>query len=243
MKFIKAVFLVTLFIISYSVKAQVDSIAVSILDNMSDILSNLSSCKLHLNTQYDIYNEQLGLVKNSDQADIFLKAPNKVLVQRWGDKGKKNVYYDGATLTYYSIDNKQYATAPAPATIMDMIDEFHDKYGIDFPAADVFYADFVDQLLDISNTLAYLGVTNVNDKECFHIAGATDSLTYQIWVTKDGTFLPVKIGIVYLMKPGTPQYEAMYSAWELNPAIEDSMFDFIPPPDVKKIKLILKTQN
>jgi hypothetical protein len=124
-----------------------------------------------------------------------------------------------------------------------MIDEFHDKYGIDFPAVDVFYADFVDQILDISNTLAYLGVTKLDDKSCFHIAGATDSLTYQIWVANDETFLPVKIGIVYLMKPGSPQYEALYRSWELNPALEDSMFDFVPPPDANKIKLILKSEN
>jgi hypothetical protein len=126
---------------------------------------------------------------------------------------------------------------------MEMIDEFHDKYGIDFPAADVFYADFVDQILDISNALAFLGVTTVDDKECFHIAGATDSLTYQIWVAKDESFLPVKIGIVYVMKPGSPQYEAMYSGWELNPAIEDSMFNFTPPADANKIKLILTSPN
>src|SRR4030095_4464217 len=225
------------------VTAQVDSVAVSILDKMSDVLTALNTCSLKLKTEYDIYDDQLGLVKNSDKGDIFLKGPDKVLVKHKGDKGNKEFYYDGKNLTYYSVDNNQYATAPAPPTIMEMIDEFHDKYGMDFPAAELFYPDLVDEILEVSNIIAYLGITNVEDKDCYHIAGATDSLTYQLWVANDGSFLPVKIGIVYTIKLGAPQYEAVYSNWELNPALDDSMFDFAVPSGAKKIKIILKPKE
>ena len=191
-KFTKLLLILILFLIFCSDRsaAQVDSTAVAILDKMSDVLCNLSSCSLKLKTEYDIYDEQLGLIKNSDQADIFLKAPDKVFIKREGDRGKRNIYYDGKNLTYYSLDNNNYASAPAPPSIMEMIDEFHDKYGIDFPAADVFEADLTDNLLEISARIVYLGPTTVNDKSCFHIAGVTDSLSYQIWIADDGTFLP-----------------------------------------------------
>ena len=52
-----------------------------------------------------------------------------------------------------------------------MIDTVNKMYGIDFPAADFFYPSFVDDLLAESKTLMYLGMTKVDGKDCYHIAG------------------------------------------------------------------------
>lgn len=214
--------------------AQIDSAAIVILDSMSSVVTNLESCSFVLKTEYDIYNERLGLVKNSDIANVFLKAPDKLLVNRNGDKGKKDYYYDGKTFSYYSADNNQYATIPAPSTIMETIDNISSEYGVEFPAADIFYPDLIDEILEKSDNLSYLGFTIVEEKECFHIAGTTEEITYQIWITGDD-FLPIKMAIVYTDKPGNPQYEALFLKWNLNPNLEDSMFDFVSPQGATKI--------
>ena len=123
---------------------------------------------------------------------------------------------------------------------METIDSLHNEYGIDFPAADIFYPDLVDDLLSYSDNLLYLGLTNIEDKECFHIAGTTDELTYQIWISNDGTFLPVKMAIVYTNMAANPQYEAKFENWSLNPSLQDSMFDFVVPTGAAKIKFAKK---
>jgi hypothetical protein len=214
--------------------AQIDSESVGILDKMSDVVTDLESCTFTLKTEYDIFSSSLGLIKNSDVAKVFLKAPDKLFVKKNGDGGDKSLYCDGKTLTYYSAKNNQYSVIPAMSTIMETIDSIHNEYGIDFPAADMFYPDLVDELIEISDNMAYLGLTTVEDKECHHIAGTTDMITYQIWITSDD-FLPVKMAINYVNREGSPQYEALFLNWNLNPVLDDGMFNFVIPEKANKI--------
>jgi hypothetical protein len=218
--------------------SQIDSEAVVILDSMSSVVTNLESCSFTLKTEYDIYSDRFGLIKNSDNANVYLKAPDKLFIKRKGDKGQKEFYYDGKTLTYYSKDNNQYAVLTAPPTIMETIDSVSDEYGVEFPAADIFYPDLVDTILANANNLSNLGFTDIDEKECFHIAGTNDEFTYQIWIANDGSFLPVKIAICYTTRTGNPQYEAIFKEWKINPVLDDSMFNFVIPPDSRKIKIL-----
>lgn len=223
-----------------NVFAQIDSEAVTILDNMSNSVTDLESCTFTLKTQYDVFDDKLGLVKLSEEANVYLKAPDKLLVYRKGDRGSKNYFYDGKSFTYYSDDNNQYATIPAPGTIMETIDSIHNEYGIEFPAADIFYDDIVDYIIDEADILSNLGITMIDNKECMHVAGANDEISFQIWITNDESFLPLKLSLVYKSKPGNPQYEAIFQNWSLNPYLNDSMFNFIVPEYAKKIKFSKK---
>jgi len=238
----KAVFISILFIAVFinTVFSQIDSAAVVILDSMSSVVTDLESCSFTLKTEYDIYNADLGLVKHSDIAKVYLKAPDKLLVNKKGDKGHKDFYYNGKTFTYFSADNNQYAQAPAPPTIMETIDSISSYYGVEFPAADIFYPDLVDSVIANADNLSYLGLTDIDEKECFHIAGRTQEMTYQIWIASDGSFLPEKMVINYITKTANPQYEAVFQNWNLNPVLEDSMFDFIVPEGAVKIKVLKK---
>jgi hypothetical protein len=222
--------LVTLSVLSKPAFTQIDSEAVTILDSMSCVVSGLGSCSFTLNTEYDTYSGLLGLIRNSDEASVFLKAPDKFYVKRDGDKGNKSFYYD----------NNQYASVPAPSTIMETIDSIHNEYGIDFPAADIFYPDIVDDIVANSDALSYLGMTMVEGKICHHIAGVNKELTFQVWIANDETYLPVKMAIVYTSKAGNPQYQAIFRNWSLNPELQDSMFDFVIPAGASKIKFLKK---
>ena len=215
--------------------AQIDSEAVAILDSMSNVVTSLESCTFTLKTEYDVYSTRLGLIKMSDEANVFLKAPDKLLVNKKGDKGWKDFYYDGYTFSYYSADNNQYASVPAPPTIMETIDSLHNYFGIDFPAADFFYPDLVDTMIANATNLSYMGLTTVEGKECFHIAGTNDEFTYQMWIASDEMRLPVKLVIVYVNQPGSPQYEATFRNWFLNPSLDDEMFNFDIPKGANRI--------
>ena len=216
--------------------AQIDSVAIVLLDSMSDAITVLESCSFTLNTEYDIFNDRLGLVKQSDEANVNLKAPDKFYVKRTGDKGNKRLYYDGKILTYYSEDNNQYAVSPAPSTIIETIDSIQNHFGVEFPASDIFYPDFVDSVLSLSINLEYLGLTSVDNRISHHVAGTTADFSYQLWIAADGTALPVKMAIVYTSRPGSPQYEALFKNWTLNPVLQDSMFEFIVPDGATKVK-------
>lgn len=216
----------------------IDTVAVSILDRMSAVIGDLNSCSVTVRANYDIGSKDLGLVKHSDEQQLYMHGPNKLLVRTEGDKGSREFYYDGQNLSYYSLAKNQYGQIPAPATIMEMIDTVNKRYGIDFPVADFFYPAFVDDILADSKNLAYLGITRVNGKECFHIAGTARDKTFQFWIANDAYYLPMKMVIVYTGKEMNPQYEATLSDWQINPVLPDALFEFKAPPKAKKIKLM-----
>ena len=216
----------------------IDTVAVSILDRMSAMIGDLSSCSVTIRSNYDIGSKDLGLVKHSDEQQLYMQGPNKLMVRTEGDKGSREFYYDGQTLSYYSLAKNHYGQIPAPPTIMEMIDTVNKRYGIEFPVADFFYPGFVDDILADSRNLAFLGMTKVDGKECFHIAGAGKDKTFQFWIANDAWSLPMKMVIVYTGKDMSPQYEAVLSDWQVNPVLPASLFQFIAPPKATKIKLM-----
>jgi hypothetical protein len=185
-------------------RTNIDTIAVSILDRMSAMIGSLTSCHYTVRSNYDVRSQHLGLVKHGDDEQIYMQGPNKLLIRSQGDRGERSIYYDGETLNYYSMENNQFASLAFSAPIVDMIDTVNKLYGIEFPASDFFYPTFVDDLLSESKSLIYLGMTKVDGKDCYHIAGITADKSYQFWVADDALTLPVKMVIVYTNRDMNP---------------------------------------
>lgn len=235
MKYLIILFLTVLAGRSYG---QYDTIAIAILDSMSSRIDDLETCSYKFYSEYDIPNTEYGLITHSESGTVFMKGPDKMFIEKKGDKGHKVFYFDGKSFTLYSFDKNQYATAPANISIMELIDSLSNYFGVEFPGADIFYPDFVDNLLETSNNIIYLGPTVVGETGCYHIAGSRDDMTYQIWVTDDEYPKPVKISLVYLDRPEDPRYFIIFKDWKNNPEIEDSKFEFSIPEGAELVKLI-----
>ncbi len=223
---------------SIAQSSKIDTVAVSILDHMSAVIGDLNSCSVTIRSNYDIHSKQLGLIKHSDEQKLYLHGPDKLMVSAEGDKGSREFFYNGKTLSYYSFDKNQYGQIALASSVVDMIDTVSKNYGVDFPAADFFYPSFVDDILAEAKDLVFLGITKVNNKDCFHIAGTAKDKTFQFWVSEDAFYLPMKVVIVYTNKEMNPQYEAVLSDWQVNPNLPDALFEFTAPPKAKKIKFL-----
>jgi len=232
---------IQLFIIStFQVNAQstkIDTAAVYILDRMSSIMGDLKSCSVTIMSNYDVYNQTLGLVKQSNEEHLFMSGPDRLLASLEGDKGSRYYIYNGKTFSYYSLTKNHYAQINAPSTSIAMIDSMNKNYGIIFPAADFIYPTFVDDILGETNNLELLGMTKVSGKDCYHIAGMSKGKTFQFWISEAPYYLPIKFEIIYTDKPMNPQFEEDYTDWQINPNLPDRMFEFSVPPNSKKIKL------
>jgi hypothetical protein len=217
---------------------RIDTVAVAILDRMSAIIGDLGSCSFTVKSNYDISSKELGLIKHSDEEHVYLHGPNKLMMRSDGDLGSHELYFDGTKLSYYSVDRNQYGQIDAALSLVEMIDTVNKSYGIEFPAADFLYPTFVDDVLSDSKELVYLGLTKVDGKDCYHIAGKGPDKTFQFWITDDAFSLPVKMVIVYTDKEMNPQYEATLSDWQVNPNLPDAIFEFAVPHKARKIKMV-----
>lgn len=219
---------------SYS---QFDTLAISILDSMSDKISELETCSFKYYSEFDKFSEEFGLITHSEFGEFFLKGPDKLFLEKKGDKGHNKFFYNGNEFLLYSIDKNRYASMPASMTLIEFIDSVSSTYGVEFPGADVFYPDFVDNILDNSDNLVCIGLTLVGERESYHIVGSKEDMTFQFWISSDGKYLPLKMMMDYILKPDIPRYRIVFADWKLDEPFNDDMFEFTPPIDAEKIKI------
>jgi len=236
----KIAFTFLILVMSGKSYGQFDSVAVAILDSMSDGISRLETCSFRIYTEYDIESDQYGLITHSESGDVFLKGPDKLFINKKGDKGHKEIFYNGNTFLVYSFDKNQYASVDIRLNLIELIDSVSRRFNVEFPGADVLYPDFTDDVLENSENLVFLGLTLVSDYECYHIAGVQKDFTFQLWITADGKYLPLKMTLDYINLPGNPRYRAVYLDWKTDIPIEDSKFEFNAPAGSQKIKIIDK---
>lgn len=236
MKKIIVVFLSVFIGISSNAQTKkIDSLAISILDRMSDVVGEMTSVSFTLKTQVDELNQDLGIISNFTTHQVYFNGPSQLLIRANGDKGNNGFWYNGKELVFYSFNENNYAIIETPATTIEMIDEVNDKYGIDFPAADFFYPTFTDDILKNFDELKFAGLRKLEGKECFYIIIRRKDMTVQLWLANDAFTLPVKMIIMYQSSNEAKQYEATFSDWEINPFLPEVMFEFQPPPKAKEI--------
>jgi hypothetical protein len=217
-----------------------DSVAIRIIDHMANVIGDMNSCSFRLNTAVDMPETSNELVKYFTDYDVYLQGSDKMLINVHGHKGHRNLIYNGVQLAYYSFDENNYALLPAAATTLKTIDSIHAQYGIEFPAADFFYPEFTEDLLENSDSLRFLGIVEIDNKEYFQIIAYGKENNFQFWITNDAFMLPAKFSITYNLQEGHPQYLANFSQWMVNPELPPSMFEFLPPPGAAKLRMMSK---
>lgn len=223
---------------------QQDSLAILIIDRMTDVIGDLESCSFRVLLSKDVA-DSAGLVNIKQFADckVYLSGNDKMLVDFENEKGHRRMWYNGEQLAYYFRDEHNYGVIPAPSTTIRMIDSVNAVYHIDFPAADFFYPAFTDDLLENNDVVKFLGRTRVNGQDCFHILASNKEMVTQIWVSSDEYSLPLKYVITYRNRDGFPQFEGSFSEWKVNPGLPSALFNFEPPPGSNKVTILSSTKN
>ena len=166
-----------------------------------------------------------------------------MLIIAQGYKGRRQLWFNGKQLAYYSFDDHNYALVSTPNNILQMIDSIHAHYDIEFPAVDFLDPPFWDDLVENADSIRYLGREMIDGKDCFHILASNKEKTFQFWINNDAYNLPVRFAITYKQLNGNPQYMASFLEWKVNPHLPIAIFDFLPPPGAGKIRLLAKTER
>ena len=228
-------------ILTLSISAQVaktDTVAIMILDQMSQVIGDLNSVSFTVNVKRDVIDREVGFESLYSVNEVIFDGPDKMQVQAKGDKGHRGYWYNGELLVYYSYAENNYVLFDAKPTTIETIDSINSTFGIDFPAADFFYPTFTDDLLASSDKIIFDGIKTVEGKECLHIISQGKNKTIQLWIADDAYTLPVKMVIIDTTKNPGLQYEATFSDWRLNQIYPPSIFEFLTPPGAHEVKIL-----
>ena len=213
----------------------VDPAAVQKLKRMGDFLDGLQ--QFSVNTQSIVEEDRFSghRVDFDLAAKVTVKRPNKLKAIRSGELLNEQLIYDGKNLTLFRPSDNTYASATAPATIEKMVDFARETVGILLPAADLVYRGATPLMTQDVSLAAVVGKAVVGGVKCDHLLFSRPGVDFQIWIAEGKQPWPVKYVVTEMDTPTKLSITTFLSGWNINSAVKDAQFNFVPPKGAKTI--------
>jgi hypothetical protein len=166
---------------------------------------------------------------------LAARRPDKLRVYSTSAQRSRKVYYDGKTVTIYAEKLKYYGSFSAPATIGQTVEVAAQKYGLEFPLADLFLMG-TDKFDTKSITEAiYVGPQLIGGVLCDQLAFRQPGVDWQVCIERGKAPLPRKL--VVTGTDGDPAQPVRRSilTWKAGSAPEAAAFTFVPPKGATRI--------
>ena len=174
--------------------------------------------------------------------NLLAHLPNQLLVETKGDLSDQLLLFDGKSFTLYARRLDYYATVPAPATILELIDVAREKYDLEIPLVDLFLWGGPHATTNEITSAADVGPGEVSGVTCEHYAFRQPGLDWQVWIQLGDYPLPRKLVLTTLTDDARPQHTSVLD-WNLAPSFNDATFVFEPSPGAHKIVFAPKKQT
>lgn len=209
---------------------------------MSAFLSTLNSFRLTSNASIDVVTTDNQRLQLDSVSKYAVKRPG-ILIDFQSDQKSRRYYYDGKQFTIYAPKLGFYASMPAPPTNREFLKSVYDKTGISLPLEDLFrWADSDNSDIQKLTSGFSVGTATIDGVATDHWAFRQKDFDWEIWIEQGARPIPRKLVIIDRTDPSHPAFTARLS-WELNPALAESEFTFVPGADAKRIQLATLTEN
>lgn len=170
--------------------------------------------------------------------DFAVQRPNEIVVDYHSDLGAKRFWYSDDNVTILDPLHMVYASEVVPNTIDGMLDRAEQKHNLTFPLADLAASDPCQPLRKRITYGGFVGINDVNGVETDHVAFSSPKTDLQLWLSRSGKPVPLKVLINYRSEPGSPEYIAFLSNWKFPQQIPASHFRPVLPTDAKRIEFL-----
>ena len=213
-----------------------------LLRSMSDYLGGLTSFKFTADHTTEVVTKEGQKLEFAATSDVVVKRPDHMRSDRRGQVVDASFFYDGKTFTIHGKRAGLYATAKAPPTLDEAIDEARDRLELEAPAADLVYSDVYKMLMEDARYGVHVGQAQIGGRTCDHLAFRGSETDWQIWIEAGSRPLPCKYVIVSKNVRGAPEFSVVLRDWDLSPEISPDTFTFKPPPGAEKIDFLSRTE-
>lgn len=219
---------------AYAIDAEADRI----MRAMGEYLQSANEFSFHADITRDEILSTGEKVQYGGESDLSVRRPDRLFVDSKGDERRRQVFFDGSTITLFNLLKNFYAITDVPADLDAAIDLVFEKFGLTVPLADFVYADPHAVLTEAAEYGSVIGVHGCGDKRCHHLLFTQEIIDWQIWIETGSRPVPRKLVITYKEEPGSPQYEARLSRWDFEPRLSEQMFIFHPPDGASEIEFL-----
>jgi hypothetical protein len=214
----------------------VEPAALDALDKMGAYLRTLNSFEVRSDATTDEVLESGQKLQLASTINLRVRRPDRLWAEVASDRKTRELFYDGKTFTIWGPRNKLYASFPAPATLLELVERADDRYGIVLPLADLFRWGTEPTRREAIHGAIHVGPALLGGIPCDHFAFRQEGVDWQVWIQKGDSPLPLKLVITTTGEEAQPQYTSELD-WNLAPALNEKMFAFEPPPDSYRISI------
>lgn len=225
---------------AYPAAAQdrIDPEADKILAVMSETLKGMSTLSADYDADHEIINLAGQKIQYSASGSIALDRAKGFSMTRKGPFADAEVIFDGKTISLYGKALNVYAQLDSPGpSVEDATEEFRAATGLDAPGADLLASDPYAVLTEGVTEGVVVGSAFVGGIACDHLAFRTDTVDWQIWISKGEKPLPLKYVITTKWVTGAPEYSLRLTNWNTG-GIDPAQFAFTPPADARKVEQV-----
>jgi hypothetical protein len=209
--------------------------AQSLLMAAAEYLAGQDAFSVKLLAGYDVVQASGEKIEFLEARDIVLVRPDRLRVEeRGGNDIKSGLLFDGSKMTVWDETASVFAQADQPGTIDDAVVYFVRDLRMRLPLAAFLTTRLPAEFERRVRVVDYVEMTEVFGEPAHHLAGSTDTLDFQVWITDGDRPLLLRIVLTY-PEPGQPQYWARFSDWNLKPKVRKESFAFQPPPEARQI--------
>ena len=222
----------------------VDADALGILGRGLNFLGGLNQFSVLSQSTYEDLLDEKYRVDYETSTSLTVNRPNKIRIERYGLEMHQLFYYDGKQFTLNNPYDKVYATEPLKGNIEDLFHHARDNYGLGAPGSDLVYSNSYALLTQNLLSATVIGKEMIGDLMCDHLLFVRPNVSFQIWISESEPHLPYKYVVTDTSTSQLLSFTILMSNWNIAPQLSDSMFEFVPTGDIKKIEFLkIDTNN
>ena len=211
----------------------------AILMRMAEFLANTPRFSVNLRDNYDAVQASGQKIEFGETRKVTVSRPNGLRVESEHSDGDKHlVLYDGKDITVFTPSQNVYAQAAKPGGIDEAVMYFLRDLHMRLPLAMLLTSRLPAELERRTQALDYVERTTIDGTPAHHLAGRTETVDYQVWISEGAQPLPLRIVLTYKNAEGQPQFRAQFADWNFSPEIQDAQFVFTPPEGAQKIAFL-----
>lgn len=170
--------------------------------------------------------------------EITLKRPSKFYAIQRAQTETREIAYDGKTLCLMHPGLKHHAIKVVPAASVDAFgDRVNEQFGFRPPMTELLSSDVLGQLLLNVDSTTVSGVERLGGKKCKRLHFVQKGMTGDVWVGVEDN-LPLRYRLTFPDIAGSPTWDIKFSNWELNGAIDESLFAKRPASDSSQLQML-----
>lgn len=210
--------------------------ATNVLQSMARHLSTLQSFTVDFRAGYDVVQVTGQKIEFGESRVVTMARPDRLRVEEVSSDGTRDLaLFDGKTVTVVNADSNVYAQAPQPQSVDDALVYFVRDLRMRMPLALLLTTRLPAELSQRIKSIDLVESVDIDGVPVHHIAGRTEAVDFQFWVTAGDRPLPLRVVLTYRDAAGQPQYWANFTNWNAAPAIAEDTFQLSLPKGARQI--------